>query len=481
MFFLALRNIAKNKKNSAILVLFIAVIAFLFFMGNSVIGSSDRSLRRTYVESLTGDVVLEKSEDISLNLFGANAPVIDSYFAIPVFPAYDTIMELVAAEEGIAGITSQVSGRAYMRLLSVDDMVLLCGADVSGYFRLFPGIVLEEGQFLRPGELGAMITLERARRIERQSGRSIEIGMPVLFTSGSNIGIKIREVPLVGIFSYKNPGQYMNEIVIIDPQTVRILNSIQVAGSADVDLGEDVLGLLSADPDDLFGETFSSSGTALDEGFSAEMLHAFLRDSPNEEADTGTGGDWNFIIIRLKEGWPAGKFISSINKKISAYGLIAVNWRTAAGTSAILLLLLQALFNAGVFLVSIAGVIAVINILLISVFHRTREIGTLRAIGASDAYIRFLIISENLVISLVAGFTGVLGGILLLRWINSLRFQINNNLIASLLGGSTLHLEFLPHVGIFSVVVAVVLGFAASVYPIEVAVHIEPMAAVRRG
>ena len=475
--FLALRNISRNKKDSFIIAALVAVITFLFFIGNSIITKANIGIQQAFVESLTGDVVLEKSGDVTMNLFGANTPIVDEFFTIPTLPAYDAVMEIVCAEEGIEGITSQVSGKAFMDLQGVREPVLLCGIDPASYFSLFPGIVLEEGRYLQPGEYGAMITAERAQRIAQKSGRPAAVGTPVLLTSGSTVGFKIREVPLVGIFRYQNPGQFMNEIVITDPQTVRVLNSIQVAGG----LTEGIpLDLLNAEADDLFMS--AAFGDDADEpGFSADMLQAFLRDPTVAASVTETGGDWNFIMLRLKKGISPAAFIASLNKKIEPYGIAAVNWRTASGTSAILALLLQALFNAGIFLVSVVGVVAVINILLISVFRRVREIGTLRAIGASDLYIRSLIYCENIFVALLAGFAGVAGGFLFFRWVNSMDLHISNTLVASVLNGSVLHFDFLPQVAVFSFFVAVVLALAATIYPVEAAVRIEPVVAVQRG
>ena len=477
--FLAFRNITRNKKDSAIIAMLIAVITFLFFVGNSVIGRADRNIRRAFVESLTGDVVLQKAGDVTMNLFGANAPVIDEFFEIPVLPAYDAVMGLVSTETGIGGITSQVSGKAFLDLLGLREPVLLGGIDADSYFSLFPGIILEEGRLLRGGEYGAMITAERARRIEERTGQRPIVGMPLLFTSGGAAGFKIREVPLVGIFRYQNPGQFMNEIVLIDPQTVRVLNSIQVAGAV---VAEDAgLDLLSIDSDDIFGDAFVAAGETGDVEFTAEFLRTYLRESGTGASDAPAGGDWNFIILRLKDGVSPVSFIPSLNAKIAPYGLVAVNWRIASGSSAILTLLVQALFNSGIFLVSVVGVIAVINILLISVFRRVREIGTLRAIGAPDGYVRSLIYCENFFLALVAGCVGVLCGFVFSRWVNSLGIRIPNDLIGSVLGGPLVQVEFLPRLAGVSVVVAVLLGLAATVYPVEAAVRIEPEVAVRRG
>ena len=488
VFYLALRNISKNKKDNAIIAVMIAVITFLFFIGNSVIEKVDLSIRRAFIESLTGDVVLEKTGDVTMNLFGANTPVIDSFFTIPVLPAYDEVMEIAASETGIAGITSQVSGRAYMDLLGVREPVLLCGIDAASYFPLFPGILLEEGRFLRANEYGAMITSERADRIERQSGQKLLIGMPLLFTSLGATGFKIREVPLTGIYRYQNPGHFMNEIIIADPQTVRVLNSIQVAGE-DVDIGDDSIRLLGADVDDFFSEAWPAHTLALaldneiaDTEFSVDFLQSFLNESRMDASGEEIGGGWNFIILRLDKGISPRAFISSLNRKIEPFGVMAVNWRIASGTSSISTLLIQALFNSGIFLVCVVGIFAIINILLISVFRRVREIGTLRTIGASDLYIRSLIYCENLLIAMLAGCAGVFGGSLFFAWINSLNIQISNELILTIMGGSAaLRIDFLPPVAGISLCMALILGLAASVYPVETAVRIKPMEAVRRG
>ena len=481
-FYLAFRSIIRNKKNSLLIVLLVAAITFLFFIGNSVIGRADQSIRAAYIASLTGDVVIQQAGEVTMNLFGGNTPIIDSYFAMPVLPAYDAVMKIVSAQAGVAGITSQVSGRAYLDMLGVREPVLLCGVDAASYFPLFPGIVVDEGRFLRSGEYGAMITSERADRIASQSGERPVIGTPLLLTAGGGVGFKIREVPLVGIYHYQNPGQFMNEIIIIDPQTVRVLNSIQVA-SVEVEVDGAALSLLDAGIDELFEMdtvSVSANGTEHSE-FSADMLQSFLRETSFDQTEELAGGDWNFIILRLEKSASPGAFIAALNKTLGPYGVRADGWRTAAGTSAILMLFIQSGFNGGVFLVSVAGILTAVNILLISVFRRTREIGTLKAIGASDGYIRLLILGENLVLAFAAGFVGVMGGGLFLRWINRMDLVISNDLIAALLGGHVLKVEALPHIAVLSFAVAAALGFFASIYPVETAVRIEPISAVRRG
>jgi ABC-type lipoprotein release transport system permease subunit len=481
---IVLRNIFRNKKNSLVIILLIGSVTFLFFTGNSLISRSDRGIREAYVESLTGDAVIQKAGDITMNLFGANTPIIDSFFSVKPLPAYDDIMVIAAREPGVAGVTSQVSGSAYLDVLGVRETVLLCGIDSASYFNILEGISLMEGSFLAPNEYGAMITEERANRIEKQSGERPYIGMPLMFTSGGTAGFKIREVPLVGIYRYQNPGQFMNEITLVDPQTVRVLSAIQVASSV-VDVDPEAEELLDLAADDVFGDgaVYIPGGEEGAGFFSVSAMEDFLGSfSPaRDEAEPVTGGDWNFIILRLDEDASAHRVLSSLNKKLAPYDAMAVGWRIAAGQSAIMLLMIQALFNAGIFLVAVAGIIAAINVLLISVFKRTREIGTLRAIGAQDPYIRGLVMGENVILAALAGGIALCAGYWVVVLINSRDFIIPNELIASLLGGPVLRMAFMPGVAAASFIMALALGVAASVVPVEMAVRIEPMVAVRQG
>jgi len=473
---LVFRNIIRNRKNSLIIFLLIMVITSLFFIGNSIIGQTNAGLKKTYIDNLTADVVIQKKTDMSMNLFGANSPAIDDYVTIPVLPAYNHIIEIVSAEKGVERYTSQVSGRAALKMPEISDNnegVLICGIDPESYFECFPGITVEEGRFLKNGEYGALITAERAEKLEQETGIRPLPGTPMLFSSAGDIGFKIREVPLVGIYHYENPGQFMNEIVITDPQTARVLLAVQVATAPATDEK------IPDDPMSLFNDTYSEAEEY--EGESPEDILSFLDSPGNRETTELSGGDWNFILLRLKQGVSASRFISSLNKKLAPFNAYAAGWRTAAGTSAIMTLLLQTFFNIGGFLVSVAGVIVVVNILLIAVFRRTREIGTLRAIGASDSYIRFLVMGENCVISFMAGIAGVIAGTLALRLLNSMNIVIPNDLVAALLGGKILMIGFLPLTAFVSFCIALFLGAAASVFPVETAVRIDPITAVREG
>lgn len=68
----------------------------------------------------------------------------------------------------------------------------------------------------------------------------------------------------------------------------------------------------------------------------------------------------------------------------------------------------------------LAGVIAISNILLITVKERTKEIGIRRALGAKPAEVRNQILLESVVITLTSGILGFIVGIFLLMVLNGI-------------------------------------------------------------
>jgi len=118
----------------------------------------------------------------------------------------------------------------------------------------------------------------------------------------------------------------------------------------------------------------------------------------------------------------------------------------------------------------LVGSIGIMNIMLVSVTERTREIGIRKAVGAKrrDILIQFLL--EAAVLSLLGGAVGIIGG-----WMLSFLISLID------IGGITLHSVVSADIVILAVSVSVIIGLASGVYPAMRAARLNPIEALRYG
>lgn len=119
----------------------------------------------------------------------------------------------------------------------------------------------------------------------------------------------------------------------------------------------------------------------------------------------------------------------------------------------------------------LAGVIAISNILLITVKERTKEIGIQRALGARPAEVRNQILLESVVITLTSGLMGFLFGILLLMVVNILTKDQDS---------FPFYNPTVNYGQVFTAMaVMVILGLIIGMIPAQRAVSIRPIEALR--
>jgi len=118
----------------------------------------------------------------------------------------------------------------------------------------------------------------------------------------------------------------------------------------------------------------------------------------------------------------------------------------------------------------LAGAIGVSNIMMVTVRERTTEIGIRRAIGATPKMILSQIISESIVLTLVAGMSGILFGVLILQML-----EIGNTED----GIVSAHFQVSFWTAIFCALVVSSLGVLAGLAPAARAMSIKPVDAMR--
>ena len=112
----------------------------------------------------------------------------------------------------------------------------------------------------------------------------------------------------------------------------------------------------------------------------------------------------------------------------------------------------------------LVGGIGVMNIMLVSVTERTREIGTRKALGATNGSIRVQFIVESVIICLIGGVLGILAGLGL-----------------GAAGANLLGYAAAPSAGVIFIAVAfsMAIGVFFGYYPANKAARLDPIEALR--
>jgi putative ABC transport system permease protein len=112
----------------------------------------------------------------------------------------------------------------------------------------------------------------------------------------------------------------------------------------------------------------------------------------------------------------------------------------------------------------LVGSIGVMNIMLVTVTERTREIGVRKAVGAKRSTILVQFLNESIFLSLIGGAIGLFGGLLL-----------------ALIVSSSFNIPFaIPMWAIFAaLIVTSIVGLFAGIYPAAKASKLDPIEALR--
>jgi putative ABC transport system permease protein len=119
----------------------------------------------------------------------------------------------------------------------------------------------------------------------------------------------------------------------------------------------------------------------------------------------------------------------------------------------------------------LVGGIGIMNIMLVSVTERTREIGLRKAVGAKRRDILLQFLFEAAVLSLVGGSIGIIGG-----WLIS--FLVSK---IDLGGGTNLATVVSPDIVILAISVSVFIGLVSGIYPAMRAARQNPIDSLHYG
>ncbi|HEY89348.1 MAG TPA: ABC transporter permease [Thermoflexia bacterium] len=142
--------------------------------------------------------------------------------------------------------------------------------------------------------------------------------------------------------------------------------------------------------------------------------------------------------------------------------------------------ILQAILGSIGAVALLVAAFGIANTMLMAIYERTREIGLMKAIGASNQDVMVVFLAESGVIGLLGGVGGALLGLLLTAAIN----LVAKSLLLEQMGGSLEDLpESITHTPpwllIFAILFAILIGVISGAYPASRAAGLSPIKALK--
>ena len=474
-----------SRRSSLVIILFITFAVCLFCVANAVFDSTEQGVQTNYVASFTGDFIIRPKSKIQQSLFGDETPVTGELTVLDTVVPYEKITEKLLSMPEVAGCTGQISGAAMVERSDGQNRTAsyVFGVEGEQYLSLMKSIHIINGAPYAHGERGAMLCSQTAKKL------GVDVGSTIQFIVADGPNYRIRAAKVTAVYDYEIYNEIFSKFIIVDPITVRsLLDITEVFSSETYDLSEEATNLFAEnndfdDFDDLFAEAsdFDEALFTASEEEGASQPAVQTSTDVSETSASSESTTWNYIIVRLKDGQNTKRAMKKVSRvfKRNGWPVQVADWRHAAGSTALYLFWMRKIFNIGIVIVLAAGFIIVNNSLVINILDRTREIGTLRAIGAKKRFISLQCMTENLILTLTSGVLGVLAGRICVHFINKAHIVLHNSFLVQLFGSEaiTVHITDGNVFKLFILVLA--LALLGWIYPVINALKVSPVDAIQ--
>lgn len=480
---LALKSVV-SRRSSLVIVLFISFAVCLFCVANAVFDSTEQGVQTNYIASFTGDFIIRPLSKSQQSLFGDETPVTGDLTVLNTLVPYEKISETLLEMPETEGITGQVSGAAMVERSDGANRsaTYVFGVEGEPYLSLMKSIHILRGVPYSHGQRGAMLCRQIAEKL------GVDVGSAIQFIVSDGPNYRIRAATVTAIFDYDIYNEIFGRFIIADPITVRsLLDITEVFSLEEYDLSEENTNLFSENNDfEDFDELFSDA-TDYSEALISEELedenNNFVSDLSTLEAENqlSESTSWNYIIVRLKEGQNTKRVMKKVSRilKKNDWPVQVADWRHAAGSTALYLFWMRKIFNIGIVIVLSAGFIIVNNSLVINILDRTREIGTLRAIGAKKRFISMQCMIENIILTLTSGVLGVIAGSICTHFINKANIVLNNSFLVQLFGSEAIKVYVNSGNVLKLFILVLALALLGWIYPVINALKVSPIDAIQ--
>ena len=296
--------------------------------------------------------------------------------------------------------------------------------------------------------------------IEERIGNAIAAMPEVQDVSGIVWGFSSgQDVPFLMIFGMEPNGAAIRHYRIVEGERIRGRGEIMLGSSA-ADTLEKQVGDVLRLPGGIFRITgIYETGIGYEEGGGVMAL-------PDAQAAFDKPRQVSMLQIKVHDPTQVEAVRAQIENRfgddvsVSTTATFIENSADIQNTKA----MLGAIFALAI----LVGGVVVTNTMVMAVMERTREIGTLRAVGWRQTRVLWMILSESLLLGLIAAGLGVLVGV-----------GLNLGLGAIPGVGNFISAAYTPQVILQAVTVSLFLGAAGGLYPAWHASRLRPVEALR--
>lgn len=202
-------------------------------------------------------------------------------------------------------------------------------------------------------------------------------------------------------------------------------------------------------------------------------------DAMRAMSDDPTNKELTTIIVTAKPDYDIDQVAETIKEKLRKFRNVKKDEEdfNVATSEQLISTFKQALAVVQIFLISIAGIsfvvggIGVTTTMVTAVFERTKEIGILKSIGATNKFVQMLYMTESGLLALLGGVIGILigSGIALVA-----------ELIAKQQGLELFSADINFTLIFGSLIIAFIVGVISGYYPARIASKLNPIEAIRK-
>ncbi|MCA9670302.1 MAG: ABC transporter permease [Myxococcales bacterium] len=423
---IAARNLRQNRKRTALLGIAIASVTALLVLLTSVSNGIQDTMLRAATTLSTGHVNVGGFFKITS---GQAAPVVTDYNKVKEFLR----KKLPEARE----VADRLRGWGKVVSPATSIQVGISGLDVKAEPGLSKVIRVIHGKLEDLSKPSSILLFEKqAKRLEVKVGDGVTISAPTVRGSYNAIDVTVvaiaKDIGLLSGFNVFTPKQTVRDIYLLGANTTGAIH------------------IMLAD---------HRKSAAV-----ADKLRGLLRDAGYKMMEPLAQPFWMKFPLVTREDWTGQK-------------LDVTTWEDEMAFLKWIIATFDGISASVVGILMIIIVVGVMNALWMAIRERTREIGTLRAIGMSRGRVMLMFLFEAMLLSAIFTVVGAIVGVAASGAINAASIELNEGFTLFLMN-DTLRLVVAPKSVINGIVTITFVTTLFALYPAYRAARMKPVTAI---